>query len=140
MSREAPEAVLDVLEIDKRYRAPARKRSVPAWLKRPDLVLAGLVILLVLLWALVPSLFTSQSPIDGVPADRLQGPSAAHLFGTDHLGRDLFARVVHGSRLTLQATVLAVLIGLVVGTLIGLVSGFLIVRRSDSRVGVGSPA
>jgi peptide/nickel transport system permease protein len=125
LEREAPEAVLDVLDIGKRYRTPGRgRRGAPAWLRRPDVVLAGLVILLVLAWAAVPSAFTSQSPIDGIPADRLQGPSAAHLFGTDHLGRDLFARVVHGARLTLQATVLAVLIGLVVGTLVGLVSGF----------------
>jgi peptide/nickel transport system permease protein len=82
------------------------------------------VVALVLAWALVPGVFTGHSPIDGVPADRLQSPSAAHVFGTDHLGRDLFARVVHGSRLTLQATVLAVLIGLALGSLIGLVSGF----------------
>lgn len=125
MSRPAPEDVLDVLDIDVRYRRPVRtRRAVPARLRRPDVVVAGLVLLLVLLWAVVPDLFTTQSPIDGVPADRLQGPSAAHLFGTDHLGRDLFSRVVHGSRLTLRATVLAVLIGLVVGTLTGLVSGF----------------
>lgn len=125
MSRPAPEDVLDVLDIDVRYRRPVRpRRGVPSRLRRPDVVLAGLVLLLVLLWAVVPDLFTAQSPIDGVPADRLQGPSAAHLFGTDHLGRDLFSRVVHGSRLTLQATVLAVLIGLLVGTLVGLVSGF----------------
>ncbi|MFD0482780.1 ABC transporter permease [Kineococcus sp. GCM10028916] len=111
--------------MDVRYRRPVRpRRGVPSRLRRPDVVLAGLVLLLVLLWAVVPDLFTSQSPIDGVPADRLQGPSAAHLFGTDHLGRDLFSRVVHGARLTLQATVLAVLIGLLVGTLVGLVSGF----------------
>lgn len=125
MSRSAPEAVLDVLDIEERYSAaPRARRPLPSWSKRPDLLVAGLVVVLVLLWALVPTAFTAQSPVEGVSADRLQGPSAAHLFGTDHLGRDLFARVVHGSRLTLQATVLAVLIGLVVGTLIGLVSGF----------------
>ncbi|WP_432544052.1 ABC transporter permease [Kineococcus sp. SYSU DK002] len=110
--------------MDRRYRTPARtRRRLPSWARRLDLVVAGLVVLLVLAWAAFPTLFTAQSPIDGVPADRLQPPSAAHLFGTDHLGRDLFARVVHGSRLTLQATVLAVLIGLVVGTLVGLVAG-----------------
>ncbi|WP_205705443.1 ABC transporter permease [Kineococcus indalonis] len=91
--------------------------------QRPGLVLAVLVLLVVLAWALVPSLFTGQSPVEGVAADRLQGPSGAHPFGTDHLGRDLYARVVHGAALTLQATVLAVLIGLVAGTAIGLVSG-----------------
>ncbi len=134
-SRPAPpESVLDVLEIEERYRRQAgalgarraRRRGVrvPAWARRPDLLLAVAVVALVLAWALVPSVFTAQSAIDGVPADRLQAPSAAHPFGTDHLGRDLFARVVHGSRLTLQATVLAVLIGLVVGSAIGLVAGF----------------
>ncbi|MEW9265985.1 ABC transporter permease [Kineococcus endophyticus] len=109
-----------------RYRAAgAPRRPSPSWLRHPDLLLAGFVLLVVLAWAVAPSLFTGQDPVQGVTADRLQGPSAAHLFGTDHLGRDLFARVVHGSRLTLQATVLAVLIGLVVGTLVGLVAGFL---------------
>lgn len=101
-----------------------RVRRAPRWLPRPGLALSLLVVALVLAWALVPGVFTGHSPIDGVPADRLQSPSAAHVFGTDHLGRDLFARVVHGSRLTLQATVLAVLIGLALGSLIGLVSGF----------------
>jgi peptide/nickel transport system permease protein len=129
VSRGAPEDVLDVLDIGERYREAARgpaqpRRGLPTWARRPDLLLAGAVVLMVLAWAAFPTLFTSQSPVDGVPADRLQGPSAAHLFGTDHLGRDLFSRVVHGARLTLQATVLAVLIGLVVGTLTGLVSGF----------------
>ncbi|NAZ74783.1 ABC transporter permease subunit [Kineococcus sp. T13] len=123
-----------MLEIEQRYRRRAGAlgarrarrpgRRLPAWVRRPDLLLAVAVVALVLAWALVPSVFTGQSPIDGVPADRLQGPSAAHPFGTDHLGRDLFARVVHGSRLTLQATVLAVLIGLVAGSAIGLVAGF----------------
>ncbi|MEZ0491317.1 ABC transporter permease [Kineococcus sp. TBRC 1896] len=109
-----------------RYRAAGAPRGpLPAWLRHPDLVLAGFVLLLVLAWAVAPSLVTGQDPAQGVPADRLQGPSAAHVFGTDHLGRDLFARVVHGARLTLQATVLAVLIGLVAGTLVGLVAGFL---------------
>nr|WP_205706814.1 ABC transporter permease [Kineococcus vitellinus] len=122
------------MEIEQRYRRRAGAlgarrarrpgRRLPAWVRRPDLLLAVAVVALVLAWALVPSVFTGQSPIDGVPADRLQGPSAAHPFGTDHLGRDLFARVVHGSRLTLQATVLAVLIGLVAGSAIGLVAGF----------------
>ncbi|WP_370441629.1 ABC transporter permease [Kineococcus halophytocola] len=112
--------------MEARYRAAgAGRRPVPARLRHPDLLLAGLVLLVVLAWAAVPALFTGQDPVQGVPADRLQGPSAAHVFGTDHLGRDLFARVVHGSRLTLQATVLAVLIGLVVGTLVGLVAGSL---------------
>ena len=124
VNREAPEAVLDVLDIGERYRrAPAPRRRVPARWRHPGVVVAALVILLVLAWAVAPTLFTAQSPVRGIPDDRLQGPSPAHPFGTDHLGRDLFARVVHGARLTLEATVLAVLVGFVAGTLMGLVAG-----------------
>src|SRR5690606_5149507 len=63
-------------------------------------------------------------PINGVPAERLRGPSAEHWFGTDHLGRDVYARVVHGSSLTLRATLVAVLVGLVTGSLLGLLAGY----------------
>ena len=48
-------------------------------------------------WAVVPWLFTGQDPIAGVPAEKLQGPSPAHVFGTDAIGRDLFTRVVYGA-------------------------------------------
>jgi peptide/nickel transport system permease protein len=93
--------------------------------RRPGLVLSGLVILLVVAWAAFPSAFTAYDPVAGVPADRLQPPSAEHLFGTDQLGRDMYARVVHGAAVSLQATALAVVVGLVAGSLLGLLAGFL---------------
>ncbi|NED81178.1 ABC transporter permease [Streptomyces sp. SID11233] len=93
------------------------------WLARPGLVLSVLFIALVLIAALHPTVFTGRDPLSGVPADRLRGPDGEHLLGTDQLGRDLFTRLVHGSSLTLRATALAVLVGLVVGSLTGLVSG-----------------
>ena len=60
--------------------------------------LAGLIILVLIAWVIAPSLFTSHDPYAGVPTERFAEPSAAHLFGTDQLGRDVFARVVHGTR------------------------------------------
>lgn len=93
-------------------------------LARPGLVLAVAVVAVALLWAFLPGWFTGHDPIAGVPAEHLRPPSADHWFGTDHLGRDLFARVVHGSALSLQAALIAVLIGLLAGSAIGLVSGF----------------
>ncbi|MFF4775690.1 ABC transporter permease [Microtetraspora fusca] len=85
--------------------------------------LSWAVIALVVLWAAMPSLFTGYDPLAGVPAEKLQGPSAAHLFGTDAVGRDLFARVVHGSVHSLSGALVAVAVGLVLGTLLGLIAG-----------------
>ncbi|WP_393061698.1 ABC transporter permease [Streptomyces sp. LN549] len=98
-------------------------RAVRFWLARPGLVVSVLFIALVLLAALHPAALAGGDPLAGVPADRLQSPNGEHLLGTDQLGRDLFTRLVHGSALTLRATALAVLVGLVAGSLIGLVSG-----------------
>ncbi|MFE3170544.1 ABC transporter permease [Amycolatopsis sp. NPDC059090] len=93
-------------------------------LRRPGLLLSGLILAAVLAAAFAPTLFTGQDPITGVPSERLQGPSLAHLFGTDETGRDVFARVVHGAGLSLRATVLAVLVAFVAGSALGLLAGF----------------
>ncbi|MFT4012741.1 MAG: ABC transporter permease [Paracoccus sp. (in: a-proteobacteria)] len=86
--------------------------------------LSLLVLAVVIGWSLAPGLFSGFDPTVGVPADRLQGPSAGHWFGTDHLGRDLLARVVHGARSSVSSALIAVVIGLVIGGLTGLLAGF----------------
>ena len=91
---------------------------------RPGLVLSVLVVILVVLAAFRPSLFTSRDPLLGVPTDRFAPPGARHWFGTDELGRDLFARVVYGAALSLKATLIAVTVAFVIGGTIGLVAGF----------------
>lgn len=90
-----------------------------------SVLLAFAVLATILAWALAPQLFTGFDPAVGVPADKLQGPSAAHWFGTDHLGRDLFARVVHGTASSVSSALIAVSIALVLGGLIGLLAGFM---------------
>ncbi|GAA4990829.1 ABC transporter permease [Pseudonocardia tropica] len=91
---------------------------------RPGLVLAVAVVLLVLTAAFVPSLLAPGDPAVGDTARRLSPPGPGHWFGTDHLGRDVWTRVVHGASLSLQATVIAVAVALVAGGLIGLLAGF----------------
>lgn len=103
-----------------------RARSPLARLRLPPGVLVSLaIVVLILGWSLAPGLFSGHDPFVGIPTDKLQGPSAAHWFGTDHLGRDLYARVVHGTASSVSSALIAVMIGLFVGGLIGLLAGFL---------------
>jgi len=91
----------------------------------PGVALSFAVIALVIAWSIVPGLFTSYDPVNGVPANKLIGPSAQHWFGTDQLGRDLYARVVYGTASSVTSALIAVSIGVVAGGLIGLLAGFL---------------
>lgn len=92
--------------------------------EKPLLLVSWIIVLTAVGWALVPDLFTPYGPYDGNQDLSFAAPSAEHPFGTDRLGRDLFARTVHGARTTLTATLLAVLIAMGVGSLLGLVAGF----------------
>lgn len=91
----------------------------------PTVILGFAVVALVIAWSLAPGLFTTQDPAIGIPAQKLLGPSVAHWFGTDHLGRDLYARIVYGTASSVTSALIAVIIGLVAGGLIGLLAGFL---------------
>jgi peptide/nickel transport system permease protein len=103
--------------------APRRRRAGRA--VPPTVLLSFLVVAVVLGWSVAPGLFSAQDPVAGVPAELFRGPSGQHWFGTDHLGRDEFARVVHGTASSVSSALVAVLIGLLVGGLIGLLAGFL---------------
>lgn len=91
---------------------------------KPGFVIAVAFIGFVVLAAFAPTLFTSHDPYATAPADRLLPPSTQHLFGTDDIGRDLWSRVVHGSALTIKATLIALGIAVVAGLTIGVVAGF----------------
>lgn len=90
----------------------------------PTVALSFAVIALVVAWSLAPGLFTGHDPVNGIPARKLLAPSAEHWFGTDHLGRDLYARVVHGTASSVTSALIAVVIGVLAGGLMGLVAGF----------------
>lgn len=87
---------------------------------------AGLFILVLLVgMALFADLIVPYARcVEQVGADRLQGPSAAHFFGTDEFGRDLFARVVHGSRYSLFIGVATSLMALAAGAVLGASAGY----------------
>jgi len=89
------------------------------------LALSGLLIVLLLLFtAAFAPWIASHDPLATDLAGRLQPPSGAYWFGTDHLGRDIYSRVVYGSRITLMIVFLvSILIG-PIGMAVGLVSGY----------------
>jgi peptide/nickel transport system permease protein len=113
--------------------APAPVDAAPATPRRGrrlrgrswGLYLAVAVVSLAVLWALIPGVFAPGDPLTGTPADKLLPPSAAHWFGTDTLGRDLFGRVVHGAVHSLSGALIAVTVGLALGTLLGAIAGAL---------------
>ena len=83
-----------------------------------------LTLFLVLLALFIPLLKPYDPTTDRDYLNRLKPPTLEHPFGTDHLGRDVFTRVLHGSRISLQVGVISVSIGLFLGTLLGLLAGF----------------
>jgi peptide/nickel transport system permease protein len=87
--------------------------------------MVGLAALLVLIVAaLAAPLIASQNPGAQNLADRLAAPSAAHWFGTDELGRDLFSRIIYGGRVTLGMVVAVVAIVAPIGLVVGTVAGY----------------
>lgn len=91
---------------------------------RHKLGVAGtLFFLLVLILALFPEQIAPFAP-QKIVAKAVQPPSAAHIFGTDEIGRDIFTRVVFSARVSLQIVVLSVLGAAVAGTTLGLIAGY----------------
>lgn len=111
-------------------RAKSRKKAQLAefWrrYKKNKTAVIGLVILIFIIAVAVFAdlIVPYQKCVEQVGADRLQWPSASHLFGTDELGRDLFARVVHGSRYSLSIGLLTSLMALVAGAVLGASAGY----------------
>ena len=67
-------------------------------LASPGLIIGTIGFLLILVTAILVPILNTQDPNAMVVMDRLKAPSAAHIFGTDELGRDLFIRVMYGAR------------------------------------------
>lgn len=85
--------------------------------------ISSLILVIFLLISLV-SLFWTPYLIDDSSGERLSAPSAAHLFGTDTLGRDLLTRAMFGCQIAVQVGILSTLIGGSIGVSVGIATGF----------------
>ncbi|MGD1112230.1 MAG: ABC transporter permease [Mycobacterium sp.] len=91
---------------------------------RPKFVVAAALILFVVVVAMFPSWFTAIDPSYGDPSQSLLPPSAAHWFGTDLQGHDIYARTVYGARASLMVGLGSTLLVFVVGGALGALAGF----------------
>ena len=87
--------------------------------------IGGMVILLAMLIVFISgSILIPEQRCYDVSGTPFQGPSAEHWFGTDHIGRDVFARVVHGAKISMTIGIASTVISVVIGSFIGAVCGY----------------
>ena len=92
--------------------------------RRPPALVGAAVVLCYVLLALGASWVAPDDPLRTDWGQIRKGPSAAHLFGTDDLGRDVLSRVIYGTRISMQARVFSILLAMAIGVPAGLVAGF----------------
>jgi peptide/nickel transport system permease protein len=122
--------------------APAPRRVIPGrlvlealWRGQGNgmLIAGGLILLALTCMAVFAPLLTPIDPLTIDPGNSLRPPSWAHPFGTDHFGRDAFARTVYGARISLRVGFGATLLTAVLGILLGTLSGWN--RTADAIIG-----
>jgi peptide/nickel transport system permease protein len=87
--------------------------------------MAGLLLILLMAFlAAAAPIIARYDPVEQQLVQRLKPPTSAHYFGTDNLGRDVFARVLHGGRISLRVGFVSVTLGVVLGSLLGLIAGY----------------
>ena len=121
-----PAAIASGLRAERwRLRAQGLRSFARRFGSRPDGVLGLIILLIFAVQALAPQLFVGPfQTVTTATGGALEPPSAAHLLGTDELGRDLLNMTVHGARISMSIGFMATLITIFVGTIIGVVSGF----------------
>lgn len=128
MSRSSPrERFSHWLQVKRQeYRARAKELRFALYrVRRSPLTIFGFIlILLIICVAIFAPWLATHNPLKTDISHKLEPPGPSHLFGTDQLGRDIFSRIVYGSRISLQAGLTIVGIAMVVGILLGSVAGY----------------
>ena len=113
---------------------PVKRRGRVMTLVRryPTMVIGGVLLLLILICAVAAPLLWTVDPTALAPARRTRVPSAQYWFGTDALGRDIYSRVLYGSRISLEVGFAVAICASAIGMTIGLIAGF--VRWLDGLI------
>lgn len=117
------EAALDVAP--KPGSATGIRAAVRRLRRRPAAAISAVVLVITTVAIVFAGLIAPYGPLEQNLNQRLQAPSAAHLMGTDSLGRDVFSRVLFGGQLSVPAALAIVAASLIGGSIVGLVAGYL---------------
>lgn len=92
--------------------------------RHANLIFGSIMIAILIITAVLAPVIAPYRYDDAFLEKRLQAPDSSHLFGTDTYGRDIFSRVIYGTRIALQVALIAVSIQLAIGVTAGLISGY----------------
>lgn len=121
------------MEAQKELQAPKQKEersqslileSIKLFFQHKLAVIGTVIVFLFLILAIFAPLIAPYEINEQSLGERFSAPSAAHWFGTDDFGRDIFSRVVHGARISLWVGFFSVLGSVILGTLLGLMAGY----------------
>lgn len=100
------------------------KMKVSRFKKNKRAVVGFWITIIFIVMAVISPWIAPFDPIEQDMSVRLEGPSMTHFFGTDQFGRDIFSRVLYGSRISLATGVVSVLVAVVLGVILGTISGY----------------
>ena len=101
-----------------------KKHRLPAWAVTPTFILGIIIVVAALVMAFFPEQIAPYDPTAVDITVRTKAPSAEHIFGTDNYGRDVFSRVVWGTRIDLSIGFFGVLVPMIIGGIIGLLAAW----------------
>jgi peptide/nickel transport system permease protein len=110
--------------LKKQLKREQRDIKIHKFTKNKLAMVGAIITFLMIFFAIFAPFLAPQGPLNMTVADRLQAPSMHHIFGTDTFGRDLFARVIYGARVSMGVGASVAAISLVIGLIIGLYSSY----------------
>lgn len=135
-TKQNSQHILDIGEMD-----GIKEKMIRMCRQNPLALASAVVIVLIIILAILTPVIAPYKEAEQDLQMRLSGPSPAHIFGTDELGRDLFTRILYGSRASLVIGIFPPILSLMIGIVFGLVSGYaggwidyLIMRIADVMI------
>lgn len=110
--------------MERNYNRGLWRRSLRKFKRHKTGIIGGLILLIYIITAVFAPYISKFDPIAQNLSERLQPPSWKHLLGTDYAGRDIFSRIIYGTRISLTIGFVSVSLALIFGTILGVTSGY----------------